>query len=144
MVLNGGSPPRRSRRGQGDGERVTAKNHERNQPPNGALTVRVGAHEFGDVPNGRRLGLDPAALAAREARPALRAAKVPASWFRSSRGHELGRLHRDCHGDHGHRRAREQLSYAGGRETRFLKARMAGTTAFGPTLPFMASAGLAP
>jgi hypothetical protein len=39
VLLDGGSPPRRGRRGQGDGERVTAQNHERNQPPDGALAV---------------------------------------------------------------------------------------------------------
>ena len=57
MVLGSGSPPRRSRRGQGDGERVAAQNHERDQPPDSALAVRVGTHEFGDVADGRGLGL---------------------------------------------------------------------------------------
>jgi hypothetical protein len=49
---------------------------ERNQPPDGAFTVGVGAHEFGDVADGCGLGLDPGALAA-TLRAALRAAKVP-------------------------------------------------------------------
>ena len=43
------SMPRRSRRGQGDGERVAAQDHERDQPPDGALAVGIGVDEPGDI-----------------------------------------------------------------------------------------------
>jgi hypothetical protein len=57
VVLDGGPPPRRSRRGQGDGERVAAQNHERDQPPDSLLAVGVGAEQFHHVADGRGLGL---------------------------------------------------------------------------------------
>jgi hypothetical protein len=49
LVLDGGSPPRRSRRGQADGERVAGENHEGNQPSDGAFTVGIGADQLGHV-----------------------------------------------------------------------------------------------
>src|SRR5258708_31505319 len=52
VVLNGGSPPRRSRRGQGDGERVTAQNHKCDQPPDGALAVVSAPISSGNVADG--------------------------------------------------------------------------------------------
>ena len=58
MVLDGGPPPRRSRRGQGDGERVAAQNHERDQLPDSLLAVGVGAEQFRHVADRRGLGLD--------------------------------------------------------------------------------------
>ena len=56
MVLDGGSP-HRSRRGQGDGERVTAQHDQSDKPPDCGLAVGVGADHLGYVADGRGLGL---------------------------------------------------------------------------------------
>jgi len=56
------SMPRRSRRGQGDGERVAGENHEGYQPSDYPLGVRIGADQLSDVADGRGLGLDLPAL----------------------------------------------------------------------------------
>ena len=61
MASDSGSP-RRSRRGQCDGERVAPQDHERNQPPDGAFTVGVGADQLGDMADRRGLGFDLPAL----------------------------------------------------------------------------------
>ncbi len=59
VALDSGSP-RRSRRGQGDGERVASEHHEGDQPSDRLLAVR--AEQFRHVADGRGLGLDSAAL----------------------------------------------------------------------------------
>jgi hypothetical protein len=49
VALDSGWSPYRSRSCQGDGERVAAQDHERDQPPDSLLAVGVGADEFRDV-----------------------------------------------------------------------------------------------
>ncbi len=58
------SPCRRRSGRQGDGQRVAAKHHEGDQPPNCPLAVRVAAEKLGDVPDRRGLRLDLPALGA--------------------------------------------------------------------------------
>ena len=50
------SSPRRRRGCQRDRQRIAAKHHERDQPPDRPLAVGVGADELGDVPDRRSLG----------------------------------------------------------------------------------------
>ena len=51
-----------SRSRQCNGERVAGEHHQGNEPPDGALTVSVGADQLGHVADRRRLRLDSAAL----------------------------------------------------------------------------------
>jgi hypothetical protein len=77
------SPPRRSRRGQCDGERITKQHHEREQGSRARCQCRRQAIQprsgWARLPF--RCGGGPAR--ARKARSASRAAKVPAALFRS-------------------------------------------------------------
>jgi hypothetical protein len=58
-------------------------NQERNQPPDGAFTVGVGADQFGHAAHRRRLGLDLPALGGQRGAFGP-AARLPASRFRAS------------------------------------------------------------
>jgi hypothetical protein len=42
---------------QGDGERIAAQHHQGNEPPDSPLAIGISADEFGDIPNGRGVGL---------------------------------------------------------------------------------------
>jgi hypothetical protein len=46
-----GLRPRRRRSRQRNRERIAAQDHERDQPPDSALVVATGPHEFGHAPN---------------------------------------------------------------------------------------------
>jgi len=78
------SPPGGSRGRQGNGEGIAAQDHEGDQPSDCLFTLGGENEELGNVADRCSLSLNLAAVGDPAARSAFRAARVPASRFRSS------------------------------------------------------------
>jgi hypothetical protein len=79
----GSSAPCRSRCSQSDGQRIAAKHHYQDEPPNRLLGVGVGPEQFRHVSDRRGLGLDLPALGGHGGAFRLQS-RQPASRFLSS------------------------------------------------------------